>query len=280
MTRNKKRIFVLIFFFVMFVILICNAIISSADMGPKESIDLTVKNPPDERYYIDLLKTGDYTYPPNRQELYENLVKRGYDPKMTKTICDFYDDGWTARMGSPLGDEITESNENHIYKFDYMDVPYNFKILVVTESGKIIVSDKFKRKSYNAVISYDMSSGVIEEEKVQERIPISSYAVTLIITLIIEGVIYTFKWFKFEKNCKRNIVCILFTNIFTQILLYISLNYWIFGIIIAEITILVIESVVYALIFKSKSRSISVSYAVLANLASFFLGGFIGIAIL
>lgn len=286
-TKKNNGILVFIFVFVTFAMQIFLIIPASADMGPKPSIELTVIDAPDEKYYIDLLKRGNYTVAPNKQELCDQLIEYGYDPQMTKTICEYYDDGWVARLGSPLDDEITESNDYGVYKFDYSDVPYNFKIIIVTESGKIIVSDEFEREAYNAKITYNVTSGEIKEKIINEHISLSalgsllcSYVITLFITLLIEGIVYTFKWFKFEIKCKRNIVCIILTNVFTQILLYVSINYFfIFGIFTAEIVILVTESIVYALVLKSKSRAASIAYAALANFASFFLGGLIGIAI-
>ena len=189
---------------------------------------------------------------------------------MLLTIYNYNEDGWQARLGSMVGGRYTASNGSHRYTFDYNNVPKEFRVLIVTESGRVIVSETCERKAYQAVFTYDVETNELHEELWKsEGSKILNFLVTLAITLLIEGLVFVVFRFHFWEG--HNYIVFLATNLGTQLLLYLSVSIVLF-IVPAELAIVVIEAVVYTRLFVPKKRSRAIAYAVTANLASFFIG--------
>lgn len=100
----------------------------------------------------------------------------------------------------------------------------------------------------------------------------------VVLTLVIEGLLFFL--FGFRDICSW--LYFLFVNLFTQGWLNISIvepvfeqQYWGFMFIWLEIGILIVECIVLPLIIKEKERTITVFYAISANLVSLALGGWI-----
>ena len=245
-----------------------------ADMGAKPSIDLTVENAPDEEYYIDLLMP----YPlQDEGSVLESINEQysGRDAEMIKAIVTNAGDGWSPRHGGErgIGFDFIHSNTEHKYTFSYTNVPERFKVIIVTCSGKVIKSEEFTRKAYNAVITFDAGTG-----KMSEKMSgwVSAYLVRFFITflgtLIIEGIV--FLCFKYKFGEGNNFVVFILTNFCTQVLLHVSYFFvpvgWISkGIYIVEIIIMVIEAVVYSKLLTPKEKG--VRYALIANTISLVL---------
>ncbi|MCD7741868.1 MAG: hypothetical protein LUI06_06685 [Ruminococcus sp.] len=270
MTKNR--------IFIVFLVLVISAyafpILASADMGPKPSIEVAVENPPNELYYIELLEEDQGMSYEGRSVNVSNESK--FNQEMVDTIVNYNVDGFVWWYGGALEDEIHASTDEHQYLFSY-DVPDTFKFIVVTESGKCIVTERITKKAYNARFTLDLSNGVAEEISVKEDLSgylisaLPSYLVTLIGTLIIE--LLVFKMFSFKLNDGKNVLCLILANVCTQIILYVFLFILpSLGFIIGEIFAFVIESIVYAIFLKPKSRAKSVFYAIAANYASAVIG--------
>ena len=261
----KKRLFALLL--VVF-IATAAALPVYADIGPKQSIDLIVKNAPDEDYYIDLLQNEyNRAHDESRKEHVEKNYS-GAERDMMMTLVDFEDNGWTPRFGSPISQEFTRCNSNGKYIFDYMDVPYDFRVVIVTVSGKVITSDVFTRKSYNAVITYDVETGEFHEDMSGALVKqLISIFLTFLATILVEGIIFSLFKYKFDEG--KNFIVFILTNLATQVVLYIASCYLFQVLIAAELVVTVIEAIVYSRLLTPKEKA--VRYALSANIISALL---------
>ena len=265
----KKRLFALI---AVLIFITVTAMPVYADMGPKPSIELTVKNAPDEDYYIDLIMPGNFR---KKEDLLQEVNEEysGKDAEMMMGLVNNIDDGWYPRYGGRFR-KFTHSKSSHTYTFDYNEVPVKFKVIIVTESGKVIKSEEFTRKAYNAEITFDAETGKLSENKsgmfAKQFI---RFLITFLSTLLIEGMI--FRCFKFEGKAGHNFVVFFLTNLCTQLLLYVvisllPLHMLIYGgIFAAEIIITIIEGCVYSKLLTPKGKG--ARYAIVANILSFVL---------
>lgn len=275
----KKTIRIAVLLIYVFILMSVTAITAFADMGPKPSIKIYVVNAPEEDFYIDVL------YNDNGEDKTE-WIKHRYETELSSImqsgeytdkadiLFNYYEDGWYARCGSPIGEQVIKSNENDVYDFTYSNIENDFKIIIVTESGDITVSDEVHTTRYNSTVVYDFATGEAREDFSQARkTALLEFCLTFPFTVIIELVLL-----KFSKNfdfVKRNVTVLLITNIITQIGLYIALNFLNVGnIVVYEIAIIAVEAVVFALCFTPRKPKQAIGFSVLANILS-FVGGII-----
>ncbi|MBO4866953.1 MAG: hypothetical protein J5582_10410 [Ruminococcus sp.] len=265
----KKRLFALI---AVLIFITVTAMPVYADMGPKPSIELTVKNAPDEDYYIDLLVPATFR---TKEDILQDFNEQysGKDAELMRVILNNTEDGWIPRHGGRFR-KFTHSNSSHKYEVSYMDVPETFKVIIVTESGKVIVSNEITRKAFNAVTTFDAKTGKLREKKTAILAKqLERFLITFIVTLLIEGMI--FRCFKFEGKEGYNFAVFFLTNLCTQLLLYVvisllPLHMLIYGgIFAAEIIITIIEGCVYSKLLTPKGKG--ARYAIVANILSFVL---------
>ena len=152
---------------------------------------------------------------------------------------------------------------------------YIFRITTKDESFECTFNEELSR--YNNVITLNMST-----HKMKTGVyPFRSFlliCIRLIITLLIEGIIF---WlFGFRK--KRSWIIFLVINLITQGILNIYLNnassiistYLIFGLIFGEVFVFIAEIILFrSLIDEHKKRV--VIYTLLANLVSLVAGGYL-----
>lgn len=260
----KKRIFALI---AVIIFITVTALPVYADMGPKESIELTVKNAPDEDYYIDLLMPGSLR---DKGDILRAVNEKysGKDAEMINGIINHYEKGWRPRLGSNIGGRFTHSNSSHSYVFDYDNVPETFKVIIVTESGKVITSDEFTRKSYNAVITYDVEKDKFNEDMSSALIKqLLSIFFTFLATIFIEGIVFLCYKYKFGEG--KNFIVFILTNLATQVVLYIASCYFTLAFIAAEVLVTAIEAFVYSHLLTPKEKG--GRYALTANVISALL---------
>ena len=138
----------------------------SADNGPKPSVILTIDDPPDEEYYVDLLyfydDNNNYQYQGNAKV--ENFAKINCDLEMVKLLLSvkentenyhfcrlYFADSGLIWKSTPE----YQSSENQ-YEFvrsalrPQMD---NFKIVMVTKSKKLYISDMIHKTAFYSEIT-------------------------------------------------------------------------------------------------------------------------------
>ena len=135
----KKSFRVCILFAVCISVLMLFATNVSADTGPKPSITINTNGTVGEKYYLDLLVDYDSEYKNLSEEDISEL-----DPEMYKTLSEYTDGTWYPAIAhgthAPLfGTIVPDSNGSS--HFSYFGTPDKFKVIIVTESGIVKVSD-------------------------------------------------------------------------------------------------------------------------------------------
>lgn len=291
-------------FVVMLVLFIqCLSIVVRADTGPKPSIEVKILNPPDEPYYIDLLEQG-FAGDRDSEDPYDHGLLASMeaeedteqDRKIKNILCSYYVDGWGARLDRGIVDDVFHpSNQDHRYSFGY-SVPVTFKVIVVTASGKVYVSDVIERQEYNAVVTYDLGDvvpfvwqegeisdisavGEIKEVRILGMLcRILQVCLCYLITLLVEGICLLF----FGLASARNIKYFILINTVTQVIVqwtafHYGMNGWYpYILFFYEIFIFIIEAVYYVKRLHAKDGKPhplrNMAYAFTANVLSYVLG--------
>lgn len=127
---------------------------------------------------------------------------------------------------------------------------------------------------YDNIYTFDYVNKTFTEGHTISRM-ITLVGLRVGLTLIIEGLIF----FLFGYRKKSSWLIFLITNLITQTVLNIALNnslnvsYLFLSLIFYEVIIYFVEMITYLGLLKEKSHSRAVTYALVANVASFILGG-------
>ena len=130
-----------------------------ADFGPKPQLTVRVENAPQEPYYLDLLAEGDWDA---EDEDSNDGIDWSYhgkentlDPALLTSLRDNVPTGWHACVaqgttGAPIYGELysesTDASGNDLHVFGYHGVPSTYRIILVTQSGKVWLSDELERR--------------------------------------------------------------------------------------------------------------------------------------
>lgn len=254
--------------------------VARADMGPKPSIMVKVVNGPEE-YFIALLERSSHAYTPEERDRVDN--ENAWE--VFSTYCV---DGWVV-FWSPVGQNVQAMKKSESYRFHYM-VPDPFRVLLVTPDGGTFVSDELDPKAFNAVCTYDVSTGTLVEDltrweaeqadKGYKTIVGYDYIILcLVVTLIVEFVMLLF--FRIPVS-KRNMRCFFAANVITNL----SYSYYsvltsqepdfFLRCIICEIFIAFFEGGVYAILMRDaegkRNGQNQFTYGVAANFMSAIFG--------
>ena len=268
-----------------------------ADFGPKPQLTVRVENAPQELYYLDLLAEGDWAA---EAEDSSDGIDWSYhdkedtlDPDLLALLRDNVPAGWHACVaqgttGAPIfGELYAESRDasgNALHVFGYHGVPSAYRIILVTQSGKVWLSDMLERKVLQSSVTVHWAD---DAESTTVTVPstaigyVLQFLATLVPTLLIEGALLLLFRYSWKKNWKA----FLLVNVLTQGFLAVasvsvtahsgvSAWYLFFFLLPAELVILLVELYLYAgrglLTGHSKGRA--ALYTVTANFASAFLG--------
>jgi hypothetical protein len=257
----------------------------SADMGPKASITIHCSNLPEGEVYLDLLideppflnqegyRFGNYDWGDDPEY---------YNPEMLAVLKNYNVDGWRPALVTgtslPLWGELSLNvrDGKATASFGYMGVPSRFKIIAVSESGIVSVSNIIDKKTLDSTVYFDFAANTAAEQSYLPMV-LKQFALTLSLTLLIEGLILIAFRFSLRQNWKP----FLFVNLSTQIALHaaVAFAYTIFGtglavaaFVLMEFIILIVEIVLYIFLLKQHTKKRRALYAVTANIASFFAG--------
>jgi len=254
-----------------------------ADMGPKPSISITIQNPPDQDYVLDILQIdcGDNFamdrasyYNKETHQVIKGTSASSIPPDILDKLSKYCDDNWTsvALYGERIVETLRLSKAGKSETFKYHgNAPGKIKVIVITADGDIKVSNILKCNSLNTSVTFDCKTG---EAVLDTATPlIGTFLSTCILTLLIEGLfLLAFGFFK-----RRNIITAAITNISTQLLLYAAIlidsaSSWALSyfslLLISELAIFIIETIVYLLFFKPHIKSYIICYTLTANLVS------------
>lgn len=284
---DRRRSSVLKAFVVLAVILLCISILSGtvlADTGPKRSISIAIKNSPSEPYYVALLMKG--TRPSDPDSYYRYVHVLDEDESIREIFFNYEEDGYIlfSYAGGMSSIEYSERmSEADSVSYGYM-VPSTFKVIVVTQSGDVTVSDAITAQAFHAEFEYDYAKNILKEEKLVSNFSRNLTIESVIfcgITLFIEGIVLLcFGLFR-----KKNLLRFLVANLLTQTLLFgfnvtcrFVAPFWSYYMIVwyfVESLITVIELFIYRRHLVRKDGSVSVKrnifYAITANVISAFI---------
>lgn len=272
---KKSRKLILVVFICLFTLVFPTTVY--ADMGPKDKLKVYVKNPPNEQYYLDLLTQDE-----NRYNYIKDDERAILNADMINLLYSYENDGWKPALVEgtkmPMWGNLTgEPYENGFaHEFRYSGVPETYRIIIVTESGKVSVSDIYTRKALQSSVTYDYATNQAKAPSIWISYLIQ-FLTTCIPTLIIEGIILILFGYKLKENYK----VLLVVNIITQIALTMTLGTTliIYGSLAAyfvqfpvELIILIVEACIYYKYLKGRSVKRNCFYGVVANLASWLIG--------
>lgn len=275
-----------------------------ADFGPKPQLIVRVKNAPQEPYYLDLLAKGDWDAEDGNRidgiDWNYDGKEDTLDPDLLALLRDNVPAGWHACVaqgttGAPIYGELysenTDASSNDLHVFGYHGVPSTYRIILVTESGKVWVSDILNRRVLQSSVTVNWSDDTSAVTiSVPSTIPgyLLQFVATLVPTLLIEGIILLL----FQYSWKQNWKAFLLVNLITQGLLAIASSVYaiqsgpnMFSYLIfflpAELFILIAEAYLYAGrgMLKGHSKKRAAAYAVTANLISAILGYYLAEAV-
>ena len=277
-----KRVLIIVKILIIFVILLttfCNC--SNADMGPKPSITINLKNMKTDNYLIDLLVYDEsglkYKSPLNyngkegEQYRAPDGEDTGYNSLKTITISqleilhEINYDGWiseSTRWEEYLLFADCSGNSEHKHNFGYFGTPDTYKVVIIdNDTGIIKITDIIHRDDFASKITID-----VNEMKFQQ-----SSSVKLIIKNIIEAELIIEVMIALIMNFKHLKVIIfvnLCTNFMLQILLIVSPNSYYISFGILELLVIIIEYLIYKKYIKEESNKKILAYTIIANLMS------------
>lgn len=266
---KKSRIILMIICLLLFI-----PSFAYADTGPKPSVKIKIKNPPDEDYVLDILEEQNHPED-NGKTQYTTDISDGIWQK----LYAYSDGAWmSASIYNFLcHNSLHESKAGAKETFEYTYMPPNeFRVIVITKSGNVTVSDTVAKKSFYYTCTYDYSKNRITSSVFMQTstlIILVSFIITLGITFVIEFVIFLL----FRLKCRKKALKILAVNSITQVILYtVMLVYYEFTdypnylliFAIAEIMVIIAEIFIYLKILKENSKKRVIAYTIIANLFS------------
>lgn len=249
----------------------------SADTGPKPSITIRTNGTVGERYYLDILIKCDNGHPNLSDKEIAEL-----DPEMFKKLSEYNNGDWYPAIAhgtlAPLFGTVVPDDDG-TSRFSYFGTPEIFKVIIVTESGIVKVSDVVKKTVYQQTFSLDFSDMTVKTSQSPAKSYFIQFASTFLPTIIIEFLLL----FAFGLSPKKYWWAILAVNFATQLLLTSVLacnpgilhGGFIFFFVTLELAIVLIEATAYLIIMKKERLWKRIVYAVTANLASAVIGGFL-----
>lgn len=275
-----------------------------ADVGPKPSLEIRVENM-DEPYILDVLievssSVDDYDETSVRSEAEFNHYLESDYPDILLGYQD--EEGFASGSFYNNAPLYLRNTDDNIFEISYFNAPQVFKVALMDEDGRLIISEKVEREQFNASFNYDLSGVSFDDATAQGdyeivevsssrleedyRGPTSSSTVNialetlfrLVITLAVElAILYAFTY---RQKMTYYITGV--TNVVTQgILTLFTLSvfyYWggplggIIVFVLGEAIVFMIEMVVFPVLFKEKPWWIALIYALVANTASLIAG--------
>ena len=184
-------------------------------------------------------------------------------------------DGFVLRYAE--GKESITGISPESWHFRYVGVPQTYRILMVTQSGEVFLSDVLQRDTLQSIVTVDWAAKTVEPQPVY-RGYVLQFLATFVPTLVIEFLVLLLFGFSLRENWKT----VLLVNFLTQGLLHGCFSFfalqsgvsWFYFLLFfpAEALVTLIESCVYARTLRGRSKRRAVLYAICANVCSAALG--------
>ena len=251
-----------------------------ADTGPTSRLTVKVKNAPQELYYLDLLSMeGSPRYPSLTEEELAAL-----DPDLYSALLAAIPAGWHGCVsqgtdGAPIWGSLTP-DENGCHTFSNYGVPWTYRVLMVTESGEVFLSEVQTRRMLQSSVTVYWAAKSLSAAPLWAGYALELLS-TLVPTLLLEGLLLA----PLGLWNRRNLLVFLAANVATQLAMFLTLGttalkegvdfgyYLLF--IPLELVILLAETVAYRRLFTETSKRRATVYGISANLCSAVLGWFL-----
>ena len=277
----KRKVFA---FLLCFVLVMAMPITARADMGPKPSVRIEFTGIEGETYYGTLLSLRDSTGPAsawngNPDYAHYHPGDEGYD--IWVKFVEYQDtDGYYFLQ------EWWDCSETNQLNWTYHP-PTPFKILLYfPETDTFYVSPVYERYAFDSYFTVDLSdydtTPISAEKSYDFTWELISLAARIVLTIALELAIALF----FGYREKKALAFLAIVNVITQVTLNVALNIinyvsgsmgFTFAFICMEIAVFAIEAIAYKSLLKKFStaeqeKRRGVSYALVANTASFAIG--------
>ena len=251
-----------------------------ADMGPTSRLTVKVKNAPQELYYLDLLSMeGSPRYPSLTEEELAALDQDLYSALLAAIPAGWHGCVSQGTDGAPIWGSLTP-DENGCHTFSNYGVPWTYRVLMVTESGEVFLSEVQTRRMLQSSVTVYWAAKSLSAAPLWAGYALELLS-TLVPTLLLEGLLLALLglW------NRRNLLVFLAANVATQLAMFLILGttalkegvgfgyYLLF--IPLELVILLAETVAYRRLFTGASKRRATVYGISANLCSAVLGWFL-----
>lgn len=285
---SAKMLMVALVFAVALCVLVTPNSTAQADVGPKPSVNIIFKNMGDELCYCTLLSKHETTGPFRVWDGSEEQFEwSGLDREIFMAFVNYKDaDGFYFLQVAERCDESKS------FSWGYHP-PYTFKVLLYyPETNTFVTSDIYERYAFDSYFSVDMQGVDITTTQAAPQLQlknnynyfkeIATFICRVIITIAVEmGIAWLFRF-----RGKKVWLCLLITNVVTQLILNVILNvvnYYDGGLALilvyffAEFVVLVVEAVTYCIALRKLGEPKvpiwkSLLYAFVANIVSFVSG--------
>ena len=258
-------------------------ITAKADLGPKPSVRITFTGIEGETYYGTLLSERRSTGPATAWDGYEEY--RDWKPESEKPIWEKFI-AYEDTDGYYFLQEWWDCSETNQLNWTYYP-PTPFKILLYfPETDSFYVSDIYERYAFDSYFSVDLSeystSPITARQSYDYTWEVISLVARIVLTIALELAIALL----FGYREKKALGFLAIVNVITQVVLNVALNNinyrsgsmgFTFAFICMEILVFAIEAITYKAVLhryseKEKVNRRGVTYALVANTASFAIG--------
>lgn len=285
-----KMLMVAIVFAVALCVLVAPNSTAQANMGPKPSINITFKNMGDELCYCTLLFKNDGTGPGVWDGSDEQIEHCGLDREIFLAFANYEDSD-----GFYFGQRASQCNESKSFTWPphYAYPPRTFKVLLYyPETKTFVVSGIYELYAFDSNFSVNMKGVDIATTQAQPQLKLKNNynyfkeIVTLICRVVLNVAVEMGVAWLFRFRGKKVWLCLLITNVATQLILNVILNvvnYYdglltlVFVYFFAEFIVWFVESLTYSIALRKLGEPKvpvwkSLLYAFVANVVSFVAG--------
>ena len=265
------------------ILIISLPVTAKADIGPKPSVRITFTGIEGETYYGTLLSEKRSTGPATAWNGYEDY--RDWKPENEKPIWEKFI-SYEDTDGYYFLQEWWDCSETNQLNWTYYP-PNPFKILLYfPETDSFYVSDIYERYAFDSYFTVDLSAyattPITARQSYDYTWELISLGARIVLTIVLELAIALV----FGYREKKALSFLAIINVITQVTLNVALNIinyksgsmgFTFAFICMEILVFAIEAISYKALLhrfseKEKVEHRGVTYALVANTASFAIG--------
>ena len=265
------------------ILIISLPVTAKADIGPKPSVRITFTGIEGENYYGTLLSERRSTGPATAWDGYEDY--RDWKPENEKPIWEKFI-SYEDTDGYYFLQEWWDCSKSNQLNWTYYP-PNPFKILLYfPETDSFYVSDIYERYAFDSYFTVDLSeyatTPITARQSYDYKWELISLAARIVLSIVLELAIALV----FGYREKKALAFLAIVNVITQVTLNVALNIinyksgsmgFTFAFICMEIVVFAIEAIAYKSLLQrfstaEQEKRRGVSYALVANTASFAIG--------